>query len=280
VKTIAVTGSSGFIGKHMVRSLLNENYKVIEIDLDKGIDISNWEEATRITAFDVIIHLAAKSFVPDSFIKPHEFYHVNQASTLNVLELARINNAKVIYFSSYLYGTPEYLPIDETHPLAPHNPYAQSKLIGEKICEGYNRDFNVPVIIFRPFNIFGPGQRTSFLIANIIDQLKSGEINLEDPRPKRDFVYVTDIVSAVLLAIEFSKSSFDIFNLGSGISFSVKEVTSIILDLSKSRVNVNFTNELRTGEVLNTLADISKAKDLLEWHPKTNLIDGIKNILA
>jgi UDP-glucose 4-epimerase len=279
MKTIAVTGSSGFIGKHLVRSLWNENYKVIEIDLDKGTDISNWEEAARIPAFDVIIHLAAKSFVPDSFIKPREFYQVNQASTLNVLELARINNAKVIYFSSYLYGTPEYLPIDEKHPLAPHNPYAQSKLIGEKICEGYNRDFNVPVIIFRPFNIYGPGQNPVFIIPGIISQIKSGEINLKDPRPKRDYIFVTDIVKAVLLGVEYTGSPFEVFNLGSGVSYSVMEIVEIIMNYSKSDFKVNFTNEIRKNEILDTIADIGKVSNLLEWHPNTAITDGIKCLL-
>src|ERR1035437_437628 len=184
MKNIAVTGSSGFIGRHLVNTLISNNFNVIELDIDKGFNLLKEENIQRIPKFDVIVHLAAKSFVPLALKNPWEFYYHNFNITLNVLELARKNNAKVILFSSYLYGEPEYLPIDEIHPLNPHNPYGHSKLICEKLCKGYNKDFKVPIIIFRPFNIYGPGQNNNFLIPSIIEQLKGGEISLKDPRPK------------------------------------------------------------------------------------------------
>ena len=279
MKTIAVTGSSGFIGRHLLGALREQQYNIIEIDIEKDLDISDWSKARNIPHFDIIIHLAAKTFVPDSFKRPHEFYFVNQSSTLNVLELARINSASVIYFSSYLYGTPEYLPIDEKHPLKPHNPYAQSKIICEKICEGYYRDFGVPVIIFRPFNIYGPCQNSSFLIPSIIEQLKSGEIILKDPRPKRDFIHVSDIIHAVMLAIKLENSGLETFNLGSGNSYSVEEIVNLIVKYSGKRTVVKYTNEYRPGEVLDTIADIKKITTKLNWSPSVNIEKGLNALL-
>jgi len=280
MKTIAVTGSSGFIGKHLLNVLKGVYKSVIELDIDKGFNLLLKKDVRRVPKFDVIIHLAAKSFVPQSFKIPWEYYLQNYTLTLNVLELARKNHAKVVFFSSYLYGTPDYLPINETHPIKPHNPYAQSKLICEKLCEGYNRDFNVPVIIYRPFNIYGPGQNSSFLIPNIIEQLKTGEILLKDPRPKRDFIYVTDVVKAVINAIEYDKTNFELFNLGYGKSYSVNEIVSTIQEVSRIRARVTFSNEVRQGEVLETVADISKLFAVFNWMPTTDFKEGIKKILS
>jgi UDP-glucose 4-epimerase len=279
MKTIAVTGSSGFIGKYLTGALLDENYKVIEIDLDTGIDLTSREEAEKIPPFDAIVHLAGRSFVPDSFSKPWEFYRVNMLSTLNVVELARKYKARALFFSSYLYGVPQYLPIDEKHPLAPHNPYAQSKLVCEKICEGYARDFDVPVIIFRPFNIYGPGQRDSFIIPDIINQLANEEINLRDPRPKRDYIYITDVIKAILAAIEYSKSPFEIFNIGYGQSHSVSEIAETILELSHVKCKVSYTEDVRKGEILDTVADITRAWNLLGWTPETGIREGLAKML-
>jgi UDP-glucose 4-epimerase len=279
MKIIAVTGSSGFIGKHLVNTLINNNVNVIELDIDKGFNLLKEENIQHVPKFDVIVHLAAKSFVPLSIKNPREFYYHNFTLTLNVLELARKNDAKVILFSSYLYGKPEYLPIDEKHPLKPHNPYGHSKLICEKLCEGYNKEFNVPIIIFRPFNVFGPGQNKNFLIPSILEQLKTGEILLKDPRPKRDFLYVDDLVKAVLLAITYEKSNYEIFNLGYGKSNSVVDVVNMICELSVIKPRVSFTNEIRQGEVLDTVADTSKIYSMLKWKPEIDLQKGIKMIL-
>lgn len=279
MKTIAVTGSSGFIGKHLVPELKKKSYNVVEIDYDKGFDLLKAEDVNKIPFFDVIIHLAARSFVPASFENPFEFYHENYFTTLNALELARKYKSTVIYFSSYLYGQPEYLPIDEKHPLKPHNPYAQSKLICENLCEGYARDFGVPVIVFRPFNIYGLGQNSSFLIPMIIEQMKSGTIHLKDPRPKRDFIHIADVVQAVLLAIEIETYQLEVFNLGFGKSYSIGEVIYTILKASNIAASVSFSNEIRQGEVLDTVACNTKTTKYLRWVPKIHLSKGIKDVL-
>lgn len=279
MKNIGVTGSRGFIGQYLVSALISNGYNVIELDLKNGYDLTKVNPFENIESIDYLIHLASKSFVPDSFENPYSFYYENYMATLNVLEYARIRKIKVLYFSSYLYGVPMYLPIDELHPLAPHNPYSQTKLICEKLCEGYNRDFGLDVIIFRPFNIYGKGQNISFLLPSILQQFESGIIKLKDPRPKRDFIHVNDVISAVLNAIKFQPTGYMIFNIGYGKSYSISELTNIISEIKGHSIEVEFTHEYRKGEVLDTIANINRAKNILMWEPKIDLITGLKQII-
>jgi nucleoside-diphosphate-sugar epimerase len=278
-KRICITGSKGFIGKKIVSQLSQNNFHIIELDLEDGIDISNWEQVKQVENFDVLIHLAGLSFVPDSYKDPRLMYTTNIISTLNMLELCKINNAKMIYTSSYVYGKPDYLPIDEIHPLRSFNPYSQSKIIGEELCHSYNSSFGVPIIIFRPFNVYGPNQNKNFLIPLILSQIENeGRINLKDPVPKRDFVHLNDICNAFYKAIFYNKSSFEIFNIGSGKSYSVDEIAKAITTLFANNIEISYTNETRENEVLDTVADISKAKQLLNWYPQVSLFDGLKDI--
>jgi len=273
---IAVTGSNGFIGKNIVNALVTQGHEIITIDFVDGIDLTSWNQLSNIKEFDVLIHLAAKLFIPDSYKNPRLFYYTNIICTLHALELCIKHKAKMIYISSYVYGNPQYLPIDEKHPVKAFNPYAQSKLICEELCNGYNRDFGIPAIILRPFNIYGKGQNRNLLISAIISQAKMGEITLKDPRPKRDFIYIDDVVNAIIKSIHYNKSTFEIFNIGSGKSYSVEKIANLIVSMVQNKISVNYSGEERQNEVLDTIADISKAKALLQWEPEIELEEGLK----
>lgn len=274
-----VTGSSGFIGKYLTKRLSEIGEEVVPLDFESGYDLTDWGNLEGLPSFDILIHLAANLFVPASYKKPRKFYHDNMLSTLNALELCRINGARLIYASSYVYGDPDFLPIDEDHPVKASNPYMQTKIIGEKLCEGYHRDFNVPIIILRSFNIVGAGQNQNFLIPEIIRQMKLGKVVLKDPRPKRDFVYIDDVVHAFIAAARYRKSDYEVFNIGNGNSYSVQEVIEFLIKLSKDKFTVHYTNEYRPNEILNTVADISKAENLLNWKPKVSLEIALLRIL-
>jgi len=277
---ILVTGFSGFIGKYLLERLNFSNHELILMDLTNGFDICNWEQVKHITGIDAIIHLANLSFVPASYDQPKKFYESNYLSTLNMLELCRTNHAKMIFFSSYVYGHPQYQPIDEKHPIQAFNPYAQTKVICESLCEGYNRDFQVPVTIFRPFNIYGIGQNPDFLIPTIIQQAKKGSIVIKDDRPKRDYIHVKDIVEAVIAAIDSKTSpTLKTYNLGTGISYSVKEIVEQVRDLYNSKINYQCLNEIRQNEVMDTVADIRKIKKELKWEPKISITEGLKMMI-
>ena len=280
MKKVLITGDNGFIGSNLVKLLKSKSYEIIDSGDIDTLNLCEWEAVKSIPKSEIIVHLAGKSFVPDSFKEPLSFYNNNIVSTLNILEKAKIDRAKVIFFSTYVYGNPCYLPIDENHPKSPKNPYTQSKLICEELCEAYHRDFGVPIIIFRPFNIYGIGQNDSFFIPTVINQLQNGVIRLNDSRPKRDFIYVEDVIKAVYQSINRNESGFEIFNLGSGVSTSVRDIVDMILKFSHSKADVIFSDLTRQGEILDTIADISKIKQALNWEPTISIEKGLEIILT
>lgn len=280
---LAITGSNGFLGKYLVNEIRikNPEIEIQSIDIDSGVNILNTNDLKKITKFDCIVHLAAKSFIPDSFKNPVDFYYANTMGTLNMLELCRKYNAKMVFLSSYVYGMPDYIPIDENHPIKAYNPYGQSKLICESLCQGYNRDFNIPITIFRPFNIYGIGQNPSFLISSIFSQINSGKriIKLKDPYPKRDFIYIDDVVSAIISSLNSGSIYNNIYNICSGQSYAIREVTEIIKSEFSENLEFQFDkNDIRKNEVNDTKGDNNRIKKELNWKPQFNLYEGIRDM--
>ena len=279
-KSILVTGSSGFVGRHLVEELKRHNVEVVTLTDKNGnkIDVRNWQKIKEIKDLHMVYHLAAITYVPFSFENPRETYDVNLLGTLNILELCRLCDVKrIVFASSYVYGQPQYLPIDEKHPLQPTNPYARTKVLGENLCKAYYEDYGLKCVVLRPFNIYGKGQSNNFLIPSILEQLLKGKIKLKDPEPKRDFVYILDVINAYIKAGEFDED-FEIFNIGSGKSYSVKEIVNKIVKLYGKDITVDYTNERRKNEIKDTIADTKKAKTKLCWKPKYSIDEGLKAI--
>ena len=277
---VLVTGAKGFIGSHLVSKLNRLNYQVIPFDIDIG-DITNENSLNRYVDKDIthVFHLAGKTFIPDSWSNPHSFFKINISGTLNVLEFCRKKEATFILISSYLYGEPEYLPIDETHRLKAFNPYGQSKLLAEQLTRFYTDSFYMRNFIFRVFNVYGPGQSAAFLIPEIISQIRAVEksyIDLKDLRPCRDYIYIDDVIDALILAIEGKPG---IYNVGSGISYSVKEIGEYLLDLENSSKQLQDLKITRPNEVLDLYADIRLISKELGWKPTTKLKEGLRNCL-
>ena len=279
---ILITGHSGFIGSYLQKKLEKTEHELILADIANGTNICDWQQVKQYEGMDVIVHLANLSFVPASYEQPKRFYETNYLSTLNMLELCRLNNAKMVFFSSYIYGHPQYQPIDENHPTQAFNPYAQTKVICESLCEGYNRDFKVPITIFRPFNIYGTGQNPDFLIPSIIQQAKTGKIVIKDDRPKRDYIHVEDIVDAIITAIETENTDKSIkkYNLGSGLSYSVKEIVDMVRGLFDTEIEYICTHEIRPNDVMDTIADISKIRTELNWKPSVSILEGLTKMVS
>jgi len=276
---IAVTGSEGFVGSHLVKRLKELDADIIGLDIKSGIDITDWKQVRSTERFDVLFHLAAKSYVPDSYKYPRDFYYSNMVGTINALELCRLQQSKIVFISSYVYGVPRYLPIDEKHPVTAFNPYAQTKIIGEQLCSGYSRDFGIPAIILRPFNIYGEGQDENFLIPTMVKQAKTGRISLKDPYPKRDYIYIDDVVDFFVKVMEYRPTECEIFNVGTGISYSVREIAEMISELFGNEIELEFNGKRRKNEVMDTKADITKAEKVLGWSPKTDVRQGLQRLV-
>jgi len=279
--SILVTGSEGFVGRRLVHALKSQGSSVIELDVKNRVDLTNWEQLQdhlkNVTTVDVIIHLAAVVFIPFSFENPRLTYTTNILGTAHMLELARLKHAKrFVFASSYVYGPPQYLPVDEKHPVKAVSPYHRSKIIGEQLCQEYHENYGLSCIILRPFNIYGSGQNKKFLIPQIIDQLPSKKIVLQDPNPKRDYVYIDDVISAYVKTTIYEGTGYDIFNIGSGQSFSVREIVDKVLAVSHAKdVTVRFTHHKREHEIMDIVADIRKAKDQLKWQPTIDINKGL-----
>ena len=188
-------------------------------------------------------------------------------------------HVSLIYASSYIYGTPQYLPVDENHPVIPFNPYAQTKVIGEKLCEGYHRDFNIKISILRPFNLYGVGQNGLLLIPEIIGQLKAGRdvIHLKAASPRRDYVNVKDVAKAFIACIN-DKNDYSVYNVCSGESISVREITEIINKHLRKTVHFSFSESDRPNEVNETRGSYESIKKI-GWYPSISFEEGIIQIL-
>lgn len=282
-KKILVTGADGFIGRALIKQLKSVGAQVASLDLKTGTDICDMAQLNnfqRRTRFDVIYHLAALSYVPASWQYPRQTMAVNLLGTLNMLEFCRQRRVgKFIFISTYVYGQPQYLPVNEQHPISPANPYAWSKYIGEKLCEAYHKSYGLKCIILRPFNIYGPAQSKIFLIPSLHDQFKhANKIVVNDLRPRRDFLFIDDMIEALLAAGSYRGKNFVAFNLGSGESHSIRHIIKTIEKISGRHKKTFDQKKRRPGEINDVIADIKNAKKRLKWHPKTNLFDGNKII--
>lgn len=276
---IAIAGSDGFVGKNVCALLTEAGHTIIPIDITRGLDLCDTSIIEQVPSVDCFVHLANLVYVPASYEDPAKFYSVNYLTTLNALEICRKWNAKLVYISSYIYGPPQYLPVDELHPICPFNPYAQTKVICEKLCEGYQRDFKVRISIIRPFNIYGVGQRGKLLIPGIFDQLKENkkQIQLKAASPRRDYINVIDVARAIKLCAE-SECPIGPYNVCSGESVSVRELTEIINRNLKRKVEFSFSSSDRPNEVDETRGAYNNLK-ALGWKPSIGIEEGIKAII-
>jgi UDP-glucose 4-epimerase len=280
-KTIIVTGSGGFVGSHLVKRLRDEGAEVIPIDMSQGIDVTDWKQVKACQGdIDIVYHLAAKTYIPATNEDPRDTYLVNLVGTLNMLELGRRSKVKnFIFASSYIYGNPQYIPVDEGHPINPTNPYSKSKALGEELCRAYHKDHGLRCVAIRAFNIYGEGQGDNFLIPSILKQIGKKEIELKDPVPRRDFLYVKDAVEAYVRAAGYSSSGFEAFNIGSGVSYSVDEIVRKAVAISGQRTGVRYLYQRRENEIMNTVADITKAREKLGWEPKVDFNEGMRRYI-
>ena len=273
---ILVTGSSGFIGKKIVKRL--DKLEVItDSNNSERIDLQNKEQVMKLDSADIVIHLGGKT--PQNELKWSEYFDNNVIGTLNVLEYCIQKKVKkMIYVSSYVYGNPKYCPIDENHPINPHNAYTESKYIGERLCEFYCNRSDLNLIILRPFNIFGESMRDGFLISNLINSVKTGKkLTIVNKNSKRDFLHVDDFVDLIVKLIDYD-FKFEVFNVGAGRSYSFEDIIKKIERMISQKINVDY-EENKEIFIDDITSDISKIKNKTNWQPRIKFDKGLEKML-
>ena len=301
---VLVTGADGFIGSHLTETLLEEGYNVRALAQYNSFNYWGWLEDVKSNAnleivcgdvrelnfcreisedIDLIFHLAALIAIPYSYRAPESFIETNIKGTYNICQAAKDNNIKriLVTSTSEVYGTAQYVPIDEKHPLQPQSPYSASKIGADAIAMSFYNAFQLPVTIVRPFNTYGPRQSARAVIPTIITQIASGvkEIKLGDTTPTRDFNYVKDICNGFRLLANCERAIGETVNIGSNTEISIKDLFELIKDIMRSNANLTLDGlRLRPeySEVFRLRCDNTKIKALTGYAPQYPLREGLQ----
>ena len=305
--TVLVTGADGFIGSHLVEMLSSKGYQVRALSQYNSFNNWGWLEDINckdkieiltgdirdphyckeiVKNVDIIFHLAALIAIPYSYVAPNSYVDTNINGTLNICQAAKENgNIRVIHTStSEVYGTAQYVPIDEKHPLQPQSPYSASKIAADAMAMSFFHAFELPVTIVRPFNTYGPRQSARAVIPTIILQISNGikEIKLGDTSPTRDFNYVEDICRGFLAIAGNDQTIGETINIGSNSEISIGSTLDLIKELMKSDIRLVTDKErLRPekSEVFRLCCDNTKIEKLTGFKPQVDIKEGLQRTI-
>ncbi len=306
VSKVLVTGADGFIGSHLTEALVRRGYSVRAFVHYNSFNSWGWldhcapDVANQFEVFsgdirdpngvreamigcDAVLHLAALIAIPFSYHSPDTYVDTNIKGTLNVLQAARaVGVNRIIHTStSEVYGTAQFVPITEDHPLAGQSPYSATKIAADQLAYSFYTSFGLPVLIARPFNTYGPRQSARAVIPTIITQIKSGKRNIKlgAVSPTRDFNYVQDTVNAFMAALNSVQGIGEVINFGSNFEISIGETAHLIAEIMGVNLEIE-TDEARLrpekSEVERLFASNTKARELLGWSPQFGEREGFK----
>jgi NAD dependent epimerase/dehydratase len=309
-KKILVTGSDGFIGSHLVEKLLEENCKIRAFVYYNSFNTWGWldslpkEKLEQIEIFagdirdsnavrkamkeiDIVFHLAALIAIPYSYYSPESYVDTNIKGTLNVLQVARdVGCEKILVTStSEVYGTAQYVPIDEKHPFQGQSPYSASKIGADRLAESFYKSFETPIAIVRPFNTYGPRQPARAIIPTIITQLLDGvkEIKLGSIHPTRDFLYIKDTVQGFIEIAKSDNTKGKEINIATQQEIAIGDLAQLIIDKINPAAKI-ITDALRIrpakSEVERLLGANNKIKDLTGWQQQYSLEKGLEETIS
>ena len=287
MKKILITGATGFIGTHLIPQLI-KNHKVVGISKNKikssknfissNVDITNKNLKIK-NKYTDIIHMAAHSDVTYCNLNPTKCYELNVKSTQKMLEIARKNDSNFIFLSSsHVYGNPIKQPIVEDSVCNPSTHYASSKKMSEILCETYAKTYGLDIQVARLFSVYGPKSPKSNLIFNIINQIiNNSKIILGNTYPKRDFIFISDVIMGLTKILNSTKKVFQVYNLGSGKSVSVENIVKNCLTISNKKLKtISSKEKRRKNEIINIQANISKMEKEFNWKAEISLKKGLQ----
>ncbi len=302
-KNVLVTGGAGFIGSTLVRELLKENARVVVYDNFFSGDMSNLEairkeidiisgcildpQLKNILAnkdIEYVFNLAAEPYIPHCYDRPKRFFEVNANGALNVMLASKETGVKRVlqYSSSEVYGTAKYVPMDEKHPTLPCSTYAVSKLAADRLCFTLHHEQDIPVIILRQFNTYGPRETHPYIIPELITQLsEKNRLKLGNIKASRDLTYVEDAAKGAIKLMKCKKAIGEVINLGYGVDYKVEELAHIISELMGwDSIDIDIEKErLRPFDVERLNSDQSKAKKFIDWKPRIDLKEGLRRTI-
>ncbi len=300
-KEVLITGGCGFIGSEMVKQLsaIGANVTIID-NLSSGKEkyIEGLPNVNLITADvldndalkkavkdkEYIINNVAMPFIPDSYNVPKKFFDINVNATIN-LAIEAIKEKKVKRFthisSSEIYGTARTVPMDENHITSPQSTYAVSKLAGERVVFTMHKEHNLPAIIIRPFNSFGPNITQPYIIPEIITQIMNGDVvKLGNLNAKRDLTYVADTAKGIILSLVKEGIVGEVINVGSQKAYSIRELVGLISEIMNKRVSIEVDQaRFRPFDVDTLVCNYERANKLLNWKPEISIREGLKETI-
>lgn len=306
MQKVLVTGADGFIGSHLTEMLLEKGYTVVALTYYNSFNDWGWLEGSNnpnltvingdirdphfckhITKdIDIIFHLAALIAIPYSYVAPDSYVDTNVKGTLNICQAAKENNVKKILVTSTseVYGTAKYVPIDEDHPKQPQSPYSATKIGADAIALSFYNAFELPVVIVRPFNTYGPRQSARAIIPTIISQIASGirEIKLGDLTPTRDFNFVKDTCKGFIDLAKCDAAIGQEVNIASNYEISMRDTLELIAQIMGADVKfIEDKQRLRpkSSEVFRLWGDNTKIKELTGFTPEYDIERGLKETI-
>jgi len=304
-KNVLVTGAGGFIGSHLTERLVRAGAKVramvhynsrndwgqielLDPDVRDSLEVVSGDIRDPFFCYEavrdqrVVMHLAALIGIPYSYVAPAEYVATNVIGTLNILQACReLDIEKMVHTStSETYGTAQYVPIDEDHPMQGQSPYSASKIGADKMAESYYKSFETPVATIRPFNTYGPRQSARAIIPTIISQLASGSkrVKLGSLTPVRDLNYAQDTAAGFMAIAESPRTLGQVINIGAGRGITIGELAELIMEIMGVEGEIHCDEERvrpDASEVMQLVAANSKAKELTGWEPATTLREGL-----
>ncbi|MDY4812020.1 MAG: NAD-dependent 4,6-dehydratase LegB [Muribaculaceae bacterium] len=306
MKNVLVTGADGFIGSHLVELLLSEGFNVRALSQYNSFNYWGWLDQMQhprlevvcgdvrdpnycreiVRGCDTVLHLAALIAIPYSYVAPESYVDTNIRGTLNICQACRDLGVErlVVTSTSEVYGTAQYVPIDEKHPRQPQSPYSATKIGADAIAKSFYNAFGLPVVIARPFNTYGPRQSARAIIPTIISQIANGarEIKVGDLSPTRDFNYVEDTCRGFLALGRADNIEGEEINIATGTEISMADTLKLIAELMGADVKYVVDPErLRPSksEVFRLCGDNTKIESLTDWRPQVTIREGLRRTI-